>query len=160
MLVSQLKDGTLTVNLTGPEGVTGDLSLTLSGSTQDYTQTFPSLQPGSHSLNLSLPDVTADTYSAIEGTWATSIRSVDVSPYTMSSPWVYFGFVRYTQYNVPHESQCSVAQGTAWLVTTSCKFTPINISAEFISQAWINGTGISLANGILKNAAAVNLGTC
>jgi hypothetical protein len=76
----------------------------------------------------------------------------------MSSPWVYFGYVRYTQYNVPYESACSTTKGTAWLVTTNCKFTQINISAAFVSQAWINGTGVSLANGILKNAAAVNLG--
>lgn len=155
---SQIKDGIVTVNLTGPSGTSGDLTLSFTGSKQQYSQTFPALQPGTHILDLTLSDVTADKYTSVDGTWATNIESVDALSYTLTSPWIYFGYVRYTQYNVPYESACSGAPGGAWLVTTSCTFTKIGLNSTFTSQAWLNGTGVSTSYGILKNAAAVNLG--
>jgi hypothetical protein len=155
---SNIKDGILTVDLTGPSGTSGDLTLTLSGSNQKYSQTFPALQPGSQTLDLTLANMAADTYKSVDGTWATNFESVGVPRYTLSTPWIYFGYVRYTQYNVPYESSCSGATANAWIVTKSCTFTKTSLNSAFVSQAWINGTGVSVSKGILKNAAAVNLG--
>jgi hypothetical protein len=153
-----IMDGVVGLNLTAPSGTSGELTLALAGSKHQYSQTFSPSQPGTESLDLSLSSIAADTYTSIDGTWDTNIQSVDIPPYTFPAPWVYFGYVRYTQYNVPYESSCTGGQGNAWIVTTSCTFTKVSLNSTFVSQAWINGTGVSNSYGTLKNAAAVNLG--
>lgn len=77
----------------------------------------------------------------------------------MPTEWTYFRRIFYTQYNVPHEDQCSPGDSDAGLIDNSCNFTKIRLRSDFIAAAWLNGTGVSIGNGILKNAVAVNLGS-
>jgi hypothetical protein len=94
---------------------------------------------------------------------------VNVPDYPLPAPWTYFRKIFYTQYNIPHESQCEggkTGDTDAWIVTTDvvkgktiCHFTPIKLNSQFIAATWMNGTGIDDGGDILKNAAAVNLGS-
>jgi hypothetical protein len=97
-----------------------------------------------------------------DGTWnasvpgTTSAQSVKVPTYTLSTFWTYFKKVRFTQYNVPNEiaSDCIGAEVTAYTIDNSCTIKAITLKSDFVAAAWINGTGVSISNGILKNAAA------
>ena len=171
---SDIMNGIVTVNLTGPIGTTGELDLDEDGSdakAQDLSQRiFSNLTLGSHNLKLNFDTVLPGIYTVANGIWkpvlppSTTPQRVTVPDHTLS-PWIYFRKILYTQYNVPHESACSGGDGRAWIVSKSvvqgntvCHFRKITLNAEFIGATRINGTGIEDNGEILKNAAAVNLG--
>ncbi len=156
-------DGLVTVKLTAPTGTKGDLTLNFHGINGIYTQAFKNQTPGSPTLKLDLTSVPPDVYVKMQdGTWnasvpgTTSAQSVKVPTYTLSTFWTYFKKVRFTQYNVPNEiaSDCIGAEVTAYTIDNSCTIKAITLKSDFVAAAWINGTGVSISNGILKNAAA------
>lgn len=91
----------------------------------------------------------ADTYSSVSATW-----NYDPIPATatlnLTRQWRVFGLIRHSQYNAPYESACTGSNQTAWKFTAGCTFTQIQLRSDFVSQTYINGTGVSLSNGILK----------
>lgn len=166
---SDIMNGNVGVKLTAPSNTSGDLypvfhGADATGTTIDYGPYFPSLSTGSQNVQLKFDDVVPAIYGTADGAWYPS-QTVNIPTYTLSTPWTYFRKIYYTQYNVPHESACSGSDANAWLVTssvvkgkTTCKFTNIKLSAQFIAATWMNGTGVDLDGDILKSAAAVNLG--
>jgi len=175
---SDIMNNNVTVKLTAPSGTTGDLTLSFTGTNTNgveiYVPLFSNLSTGSQTLELPFDDVTPAIYTFANGTWnamlpgTSTAQSVKVPDYTLPTPWTYFRKIFYTQYNVPHESQCeggNTGDTDAWIVTTDvvkgktiCHFTPIKLNSQFIAATWMNGTGIDDGGDILKNAVAVNLG--
>jgi hypothetical protein len=179
---SDIMNGNVAVKLTAPSGTTGDLTLNFYGATSIQNQVldinlFPSQVPGSQALKLDFDSVPPAIYSTADGTWnatlpgATAVQTVNVPDYTLPTPWTYFRNIFYTQYNIPHESECEKSANDtgdtdAWVVTTDvvkgktiCHFTPIKLNAQFIAATWMNGTGIDDGGDTLKNAVALNLGS-
>lgn len=155
---SDLQDGIVGVRISLPDQTTGQLTLTFTGEEGTASQAFPQLASGSARLRLDFEEIDPGTYSSASAQCTAEGGTVKSPKLQIPDEWVYFGKVRYTQYNVPSESPCPAGSSAAWLVTPQCEFTQIALKPQFISQAWINGTGLSDSYGILKNAAAVGLG--
>jgi hypothetical protein len=167
---SDIMNGNVTVKLTALSGTTGDVFLNLYGvqNFNTYSKQFSSLGPGSQNLELDFNYVQPDIYKTADGEWyagANGSAPVIMPTYTLPTPWTYFRKIFYTQYNVPHEDQCSGGNGEAWIVDSNCNFSEIKadskypLNADFIQAVWLNGTGVSEHYGILKNAVAVGLGS-
>lgn len=152
---SNITNGMITVNLTGPNGAIGDLALNISGVNQNYTQTFQGLSPGSHLLKLALPNVPADTYDSADGTWTTNIQTVSMSSKNFAPDWIYLGSTRFSQYNTPYETLCPAQTEEMYVFNmSSCTYESDNFRAMFVSQTQLNGTGVSINWGLLKPLGA------
>lgn len=174
---TDIMNGNITVKLTAPAGTDGNLNLDFNGSdssSQLLSQaTFPASTPNSQNLLLpSFDTILPGIYPTANGYWDallpgnSSTQTLTVPDYTLPTPWTYFRKIFYTQYNVPHERSCSGGDEDAWLVTastakgkTTCSFTKIKLNTQFIKAIWTNGTGIDNDGDILKNAAAVDMGS-
>ena len=158
---SNIVNGIIGVQLTGT-GQSGQLTISLTDRYGQVSQLQPmsNVQAGSQNIALDLSTVDPDLYIAATASWQTGAGTADSPVYPFPKSWPFFGYVYYTQYNIPAESQCSGGQtGTAFIVTPQCTFTQVSLTPSFIQQTWINGTGTSLSQGILKNAAATGLGS-
>jgi hypothetical protein len=91
----------------------------------------------------------ADTYSSVTAIWNYSSIPAEVT-FNLTRSWLVLGMIRHSQYNTPHESACSASPQTAWVFNGGCTFTQVSLKSDFVSQTYINGTGVSLDNGILR----------
>lgn len=172
---NDIMNGNVTVKLNAPSGTTGDLNLDFNGadaSGQELSQApFATPTLGSQNLQLPFDIILPGIYPIANGTWVATLpgvsttQTVNVPDYKLPTPWTYFRKIFYTQYNIPHESACAGSDADAWIVSTSvangqtkCDFKKVKLNSQFIAATWMNGTGVSLNHGTLKNAAAVNLG--
>jgi len=130
---------------------------------------------GTLSAPFNLFSVPADVYTSMIATWTVPAHTLSVAidvgygvarpvqfsipsetyqsaAFPLASPWNVAGIIRYSQYNTPTESACSGTPATAYLVESSrnCTFSQTTLDSKFMSQVVLNGTGISLNNGILK----------
>ena len=145
-----LSQGTVGVNLSGPSSAVGALTVSLVGSSNTYTVAYGSgsVGPGSYTVTLNRPAIAADLYSSVKVDW--KVASQDVSGST-GIKWKVLGLIRHSQYNTPAENSCSGSPNNAWIINlSSCSFKPISLRSDFISQVYINGTGVSGSYGILK----------
>jgi hypothetical protein len=169
---SKIQDLIVKVKLTAPSGTKGDLNLDFNGADANGLELsqvpFTALAPGSQNLRLPFDNtILPGIYPMANGTWdatvpgVTDVQSVTVPDYTLPTPWTYFRKVFYTLYNKPHESSpdCTGDEVTAYTIDNSCTITPIQLVSGFVRAAWLNGTGISLHNGVLQNAWALELGS-
>ena len=163
---SNIMNGIVTVKLTAPSSTKGDLNLDFNGADANGLELsqvpFTALAPGSQNLKLPFDKtILPGIYPMANGTWdatvpsVAEVQSVTVPDYTLPTPWTYFRKVRFTQYNVPHESACTGDEVKAWTIDDNCNFNQIWLQSDFVDAAWLNGTGITRSNVILKNAAAV-----
>ena len=150
----------------------GRVTLALKGSQNEVFARSRLVNQGAVPLGFSRPQIPADTYTSLQASWSGQAWSFDwpqgpdrtpsdvtvttpaqvfFSPVlTLPNPWVVEGVLRYSQYNTPYESACSGASTPAWVVDGSCHFTAVSLNRQFLSQVVINGTGVSLNQGILK----------
>jgi hypothetical protein len=167
---SNIINGIVTVKLTGPSGTTGDLTLSLSGTTQNYKQTFPGLAPGSHTLKLTLPSVPRDTYDSVNGDGASmwqanvpggaGIQKVNVPSSSFSKSWKFLGYIRFSQYNTPAEVGCAAQTRPMYVFDrATCSYLPtpsvngkptlVQLRSQFVRQTLMNGTGNAMEYGLL-----------
>ena len=73
-------------------------------------------------------------------------------------PWTYFRKIFYTQYNIPYENQCSGSDVTAYIVDNNCAVTPVQLNADFVAAAWLNGHGVENNGQVLFSAFGAGLG--
>ncbi len=66
------------------------------------------------------------------------------------------GSYLHTQYNTPAESQCTGGSGTAYLTAgpTACTWSTVSLISQFISQAWLNGSGSTINYGLIQEYLA------
>jgi hypothetical protein len=146
----------ISVTLSGGSS-TGALSITLNGGSS-YTYSYnngSAVGPGSYTINLPRDSITANTYTSLTATWAVSPTSATggyslQSPAQQVYPWIVLGTIRHSQYNTVYESACPANQTTAYIYDSSCNFQTVTLSSKFVSQAELNGTGVSIGYGVLK----------
>jgi len=158
---ADIENNDVDVTLSGPSGVSGTLEVTANGVSNDPQVTAnggAALGPGSYQVPLNRPSMPADIYSSVTASW-----NVDPIPpsntFGLSRTWWVQGYTEHTQYNTPAESTCTQTQGTGFIFNPStCVFTQVSMSAQFISQANRNGTGTADTSnhGLLK----ADLGQC
>lgn len=159
---SNIDNGIVTVKVTAPLGSSTDISLKLNwnadGSQVTAAGDFPNVGSGSNDLKLDFDNTPPAIYNMANGTASNDsiLAEATIPDYTLP-PWTYFRSVRFTQYNVPNESaaDCTGNEVTAYTVDDNCNFTPITLKSDFVAAAWLNGTGISIHHGTLKNPGAV-----
>ena len=157
---SQIVNGIVTVKLTAPSGITGDLTLYLMAADQYYTQTFSALSPGSHTLKFSLPTIPPDTYISANGDWNTSLQSAAVPSKSFAQDWVFLGLIRFSQYNTPNESGCSPPTMEMYVFHRStCSYDTDSFRTQFVNQTFWDGTGASEKWGFVKPLGTTNART-
>lgn len=149
---ADLEGNQVEVKLSGPGTASGTLQVIAYGVNNQESVMYnggAAVGPGSYTVSLNRPYMAADTYSSVEAIW-----NYDPIPATatlqLSPGWLVLGSVRHSQYNSPYESACTGTPQTAWTFNSSCTFTQVSLKSDFVSQTYINGTGVSQSHGILK----------
>jgi hypothetical protein len=111
-------------------------------------------------ITIDRPKIKKGKYTKVNVIWNITTRRLDgtaptrklQATYTPAKPWNVLGVIRYSQYNVPIESECVGAQVDKWVVDSlsSCKFTATKFKSDFLNQTKINGTGSSTTYGYIK----------
>jgi hypothetical protein len=152
---ANLWDNFIKADLIGSPDMSGILKITLNGVNQNFTMQYGSgpVGPGDYSVQMDRPSIPADLYSSITAEWdltnggTTPSGEFDVS-------WRILGVIRHSQYITPLESSCPAQPAQAWIINPiTCSFTPISLYSDFIDAINENGTGRSLASGLLQYAA-------
>lgn len=144
---ADLESNDVKVTLSGPQGTLGAYEVIANGTNgSEYLANANNGQPvgpGSYIATFNRPLMPPDTYTSVTAIWNTNSGTYSVQ-YPLSRTWWVQGLTYHTQYNTPRESLCTTPQATAYIYNPStCVFTPISMSAQFISQAILNGTGIA-----------------
>lgn len=142
------------VTLSGPSGTSGTLTIIVNGSPNNKPQFMANggaaIGPGQYQIPLNRPSLlSADTYASVTADWNVGGSTLPTT-FNLSRKWIVRGTIRHSQYNVMNESACTVNTQTAYLYTSSCQWQTVTLRSQFVSQAEINGTGISLNYGVLK----------
>jgi hypothetical protein len=130
-----------------PSTLNGTLTLTVNGPGISFTL-FQGLEQG-NSINFSFnrPQLPSGQYTYVQASW--NIPGSGTATSTANDSFDVLGLYRHSQYNTPYESTCTGTAGTAWVITGSCNFTQTTLKSDFMSQLFINGSGVSLSNGSL-----------
>ena len=149
---ADLENNQVNVTLSGPSGTSGTLEVIAIGVNNQPQVTYnggAAVGPGSYNVAFNRPTWPADTYSSVKAIW-----NYDPIPATatfnLTRAWLVLGLIRHSQYNTPYESACSGSPQAAWFFNTSCAFSQTSLKSDFVSQTYINGTGVSQSHGILK----------
>jgi hypothetical protein len=129
-----------------PGGTTGTLTLDLTGAGPSHRIATGSRSGGTTTESFNVPSLPTREFTGLRATWNVGgTDHVDTRAFHIRV----LGIFRHSQYNVPHESSCGGAPAPAYLTNRSCHFTPITLRSRFISQANLNGSGVSMAHGNL-----------
>lgn len=132
----------------GPSGVTGQLTLELTGPNTSAIETVQRAGGSTYSESFNIPALPQGDFTNIRATWAANGA-------TKTANFAYHikvhGDVRHSVYNSPYESQCSqAAAANVYITNASCQFTPGTLNGQFKSQLDLNGSGTSTAYGTLQ----------
>ena len=154
---ANLWNNNISVTLSSNTAASGLVSVNLVGASSTYTFQYgtSAVSAGNYSISMNRPAIPADNYTSIKVTW--QIAPGETMPSgSLPIHWKVLGLIRHSQYNVPNESACSATTSGAWIINVAaCSFTPITLRTAFTNQVYINGTGTSLSNGILKYTPGV-----
>jgi hypothetical protein len=149
---ADLENNQVSVSLTGPSGSSGTLEVIAIGVNNQPQITYnggAAVGPGSYNVAFNRPYMPADTYSSVKAIWNYNAIPATAT-FNLTRTWLVLGTIRHSQYNTPYESACTGSLQTAWTFNSSCTFTQTSLKSDFLSQTYINGTGISQSHGILK----------
>ena len=150
-LTGSHKSGNLNVaiNGTSPDPVNAATSIALAN-VSDASSTF------SQTYSLKRTSLAPGLYAAVVAKWDNITLSVPVSFYVL-------GLTRFSQYNTPYEQNCHTNLQTAHIYiavgATECYYYDAQLGSTFMSQVYINGTGVLGSGQVLKsyNAGASNV---
>lgn len=147
----------IAVTLSAPAGASGQLAIELPGVDRNgvsfiYPDISQTASAGSYIFSFNRNSMPTGQYSQVNAKWtvggttATGSRGVSFN---------LLGAYRHSQYNTPNESSCTQGPGAALKSSgpPSCTFTDITLKNDFISQAWLNGSGITISFGPEQNEA-------
>ncbi len=138
------KPGSPTITLTNSSNNSYSLS-------QATPQNGTACSGSALTYNLQRASLAAGQYGSVTATWDDINVTVPVS-------FNVIGNTRFSQYNVPYESQCSANPQPVWVVYEIaggyCYYQSAFMGSLFITQTAENGTGVSNAYGIVKGYAA------
>ena len=125
------------VNLQGPSGSSGTLLVTWNGPGGNASIANLSEVVGSYTFNPPLGNLVAGQYTGVTAQWLGATNTYNYS-------FNVLGTYLHTQYNTPAESQCTGGTSGAYLYPlASCNYFTTNLVNQFITQAWLNGSGIT-----------------
>ena len=147
----------ITVALSGPQTATGTLTVTLQGPSTT-TLASETAGPGTHTYHFGRATLAAGQYTAVQAVWTVSSYQLQAAK---SVSFNVLGSTRFSTYNTPYESsECGGSPQWAYVFTdwsgAYCYYRSTTLDSEFMSQTTLNGTGMSLLNGLLKAALAIN----
>ena len=137
-----------------PTGITGTLEVALMGGST-HVITTRTASGGTHTLSFEISSVPIGTYTGVRATWSMpGYTASDTKTYWFSA----LGNYTHTIYNTPTEAGCTGSPDAAYISSVShdahgtpmCAFAPTTMKADFISQANLNGSGISLSHGTIE----------
>jgi hypothetical protein len=143
----------VSVTLSGPSGASGQLVVTWNGPGGNAAINNNTRSVGSYTFNPPLGNLVSGQYTGVTAQW--TVNGVTASG-SKTSNFRVLGTYTQTQYNTPAESQCSGSSGTAYLTTgpTSCPWSTISLISQFITQAWINGSGATINYDLIQEYLA------
>jgi hypothetical protein len=135
-------------------GVSGALWMGTAGTTYGYSVSYnndANVGPGSYAVPFNRPGLQPDTYTTVRSTWYVGTEGAEpTESINLVRDYTVFGTVRHSTYNTPYESSCTANTQTAWIFNTSCNFTQVSLKSDFVTQTYINGSGVSLNYGSLQ----------
>ena len=148
---ADLETNAVNATLSGTPCASGSLNITANGVNNHFQTAYNgggAVGPGSYNVAQNRPNMPADTYSSVTGVWNFSATPAQTT-FNLSRTWWVQGYTQHTQYNTPAETKCSTTQGTAFIYhPTGCTWSKVlSMSAQFISQAELNGTGTADKSG-------------
>jgi hypothetical protein len=152
--------GNVVVNIVAPDEISGTLTAKfigdpISSSPQTTTEVFSA---GSATMRIDRPALRKSLYSQLNMTWNTGTPDLQ-ERFKPGTPWNVQGMTRYTQYNIPHESECAAGVTDAWIVDSpdTCNFTKTTLKPIFLDEVIENGTGLSLSYGYVASGEATRI---
>jgi len=105
---------------------------------------------GDHTFSFNRQLLPEGQYNSIAATWRPLGSDVTDSE---TVTFLVMGNYRHSQYNTPNESACMGSPSAAYITNPSCTFTATTLRSDFISQSWLNGSGITINHGTEQNEA-------
>ncbi len=134
-----------------PPSQSGTLVVTLQGAGPNQTIFNGTASGGTYNYSFNRTSLAIGQYTAVNATW-----TVAGAPSVSGSKAVSFyvmGAYRHSQYNSPAESACTGNPAPAYITNSSCVFNSTMLRNDFISQSWLNGSGITINFGEEQNEA-------
>lgn len=133
-----------------PPNLSGNLVVTAFGPSVSKTLFNGTKASGNHTFSFDRNNLPSGQYNTVTATW-----SVGGGNWTGSKPVAFnvLGTYRHSQYNTPAESACTGSPAAAYITNPQCNFTSTNLRSDFISQSWLNGSGITINFGSEQNEA-------
>ncbi|MEJ2080311.1 MAG: IPT/TIG domain-containing protein [Acidobacteriota bacterium] len=117
------------------------LTVTLVGNSGDVSLYSGEKGGGTYTFSFNRPNLPVGQYTSVRAEWATG------SPPTLNgrdSAFYVLGTYRHSRYNTPHESSCVGTREPAFITDSqTCTAQSAQLKSDFISQAWLNGSGIA-----------------
>jgi len=166
-----LESGTAIIDLNAAGDTSGTITFEFVGSGIKSAWTTTTVySPGTgRGVTIDRPKIKKGKYTKVNVKWnVTTHRYEGTNPkhtlqgtFTPAKPWNVLGVIRYSQYNVPIESECVGTLVDKYVVDslTNCKFTATKFKSDFLSQTKVNGTGSSVTYGYIKPGWNTDLGT-
>ena len=129
-----------------PSTASGTLQVELVG-TPAHTVSTTTAAGGTHRISFNIATLPVGEYTGVRATWTVGTNTpTDTKAYSFQV----LGDYRQSQYNTPTESSCTGPPAPAYVTDTHCTYTPTTFKSDFITQADLNGSSISLYHGTLS----------
>lgn len=129
-----------------PAGLSGELKLELIEPDTHVIRT-DMRDSGTRNESFEIPNLAIGEYMKVKATWkvmgATATDELEHHIRVL-------GNYRHSQYNTPHEAQCSGPDRRAYITDSRCSFNRTTLRDQFISQVNLNGSGVSINFGDLQ----------
>ena len=121
-----------------------------------HTVSNSTARGGTHTISFGINSVPADAYTKVKARWTVGASTPSD---TIDYSFRVLGDYTHTVYNTPNESACSGAPGAAYIATLDshpqdglpqCSFSSTTMKSDFIAQARLNGSGVSLEHGTVE----------
>jgi hypothetical protein len=133
-----------------PTSSSGSLVVTAQGSSVSKTLFNGTKSGGQHTFSFDRNNLPNGQYTSVTAQWTVAGNSVNGSK---SVSFNVLGVYRHSQYNTPAESACAGPPAHAYITNPNCNFNATNLRNDFISQSWLNGSGITIQFGTEQNEA-------
>ncbi len=139
----------ITVSLS-PVSASGSLLVRAEGPGVSSTLFNGAKDGGQHTFSFARESLNIGQYTTVQASWTVSGVTHAASK---SVAFFVLGQYRHSQYNTPNESACTGVPEQAYITNPNCVFNAVNLRGDFISQSWLNGSGITIDFGPEQNEA-------